>query len=144
MKTRIHLLVLIFTICSMFAGINPVYARGGGGGGHGGGHFGGGGGHFGGGYYRGGGWGWGGLGLGLGLGLAYPYYGYGGYYGYPYYGYPATTVVQAPPQTYIQQQAPAAQQNPSGYWYYCNDPQGYYPYVKACPDGWQQVAPTPQ
>ena len=87
----------------------------------------------------------GGVGLGLGLGLAYPYYGYGGYgYGYPYYGYPATTVVQVPPQTYIQQQAPVAQQNPSGYWYYCNDPQGYYPYVKACPEGWQQVAPTPQ
>lgn len=30
-----------------------------------------------------------------------------------------------------------------GYWYYCDDPQGYYPYVGDCPNGWQQVTPQP-
>lgn len=78
----------------------------------------------------------------------YPYYGYG--YGYPYaYPYPyyppAVVTVPAMPQTYIQQapQAPAVQQNQSAYWHYCNNPEGYYPYVKECPDGWQLVEPTP-
>ena len=28
-------------------------------------------------------------------------------------------------------------------WYYCDKPQGYYPYVQACPGGWRAVAPTP-
>ena len=27
------------------------------------------------------------------------------------------------------------------YWYFCQDPQGYYPYVKNCPGGWMQVVP---
>ncbi len=60
------------------------------------------------------------------------------YYGYPYY-YPAPPVVvqQAPP-VYVQQQ-PAPQQ-PS-YWYYCPNPQGYYPYVKDCSAGWMTVVP---
>lgn len=29
------------------------------------------------------------------------------------------------------------------WWYYCNRPAGYYPYVSACPSGWTRVAPTP-
>ena len=33
---------------------------------------------------------------------------------------------------------------PPYYWYYCEDPQGYYPYVKACNGPWQPVPPTPQ
>src|SRR2546428_12259210 len=28
-------------------------------------------------------------------------------------------------------------------WYYCANPQGYYPYVQQCPGGWRPVAPTP-
>jgi hypothetical protein len=31
----------------------------------------------------------------------------------------------------------------TNYWYYCQDPEGYYPDVDVCPDGWQQVAPQP-
>jgi len=27
------------------------------------------------------------------------------------------------------------------YWYYCEEPRGYYPYVKSCPQGWMQVVP---
>ena len=28
-------------------------------------------------------------------------------------------------------------------WYYCENPQGYYPSVPQCPDGWRPVTPTP-
>jgi hypothetical protein len=28
-------------------------------------------------------------------------------------------------------------------WYYCDHPQGYYPYVAQCPSGWRAVSPTP-
>jgi hypothetical protein len=49
-------------------------------------------------------------------------------------------VIQQQPQEYIQQ-SPAPQQQ--GYWYYCQNPQGYYPYVKECPAGWLQVVPQP-
>ena len=147
----------------------PVWARGGGhGGGFGGGHFSGGGhfggghhggwGHYGGGHHFGNGWRYGGgygygpsiYGLGIGLGLGY---GFGGYYGgYPYYGgfgyggygYPSTVVnVPAIPPVYIQQSQPVVQQYPAGFWYYCNNPEGYYPYVKQCLNTWQQVAPAP-
>jgi hypothetical protein len=30
----------------------------------------------------------------------------------------------------------------SGYWYYCKDAKGYYPYVKRCPSGWMKVVPS--
>jgi hypothetical protein len=39
---------------------------------------------------------------------------------------------------YVQPEQP--QQN---YWYYCQEPQGYYPYVKQCPGGWMKVLPQP-
>jgi hypothetical protein len=138
-------------------------ARGGGGhggGGHGGGWHGGGGswnggwrggswngGWRGGGWgWRGGSWGWWGPGVVVGAALAAPFWGYP--YGYPYpyanpypYGYPAYSppvMGDSSPQTYLQQDIQAQQP-----WYYCQNPQGYYPYVTECPGGWQQVAPQP-
>jgi hypothetical protein len=68
----------------------------------------------------------------------YPFYPY--YYGYPYpyYDYPPPVVVTPPPTDYVQR-APSTPV--SGYWYYCQDPAGYYPTVAACPSGWVQVAP---
>lgn len=69
------------------------------------------------------------------------------YYPYPYY--PPTVVVPAQPPVYIEQgnPQPAPQQAPSSpannYWYHCDSPDGYYPYIKDCPGGWQRVAPTP-
>jgi hypothetical protein len=74
----------------------------------------------------------------------YPYYAYP-YYTYPYYPYypPAVTVPSSPP-VYIERPPQSTQQFPSGYWYYCDNPEGYYPYVKECPQGWQQVNPIPQ
>ncbi len=85
------------------------------------------------------GYGYGGYGFG-GYGLGYPFY-------YPpAYAYPPTVVVPTTPPVYIQQQQaqpvqPAQPQ--TNYWYYCQNPDGYYPYVKNCPGGWLQVAPQP-
>ncbi|MDP3439210.1 MAG: hypothetical protein U0989_18825 [Azonexus sp.] len=71
----------------------------------------------------------------------------GPYWGPLFYPYPPQVIVvpAAPPPVYIEQRevpveaAPAVQQ----YWYYCGSSQGYYPYVKECPDGWQKVLPQP-
>lgn len=73
----------------------------------------------------------------------YPYYYYGPrYYPYYYYEYPAPAA-SAPPQ-YIERDAGATSEaNPAGYWYYCRKPDGYYPYVRECPGGWERVAPVP-
>jgi hypothetical protein len=115
----------------LLAGIsvsNVALADHGHGGGHGGGHF--------------------GFGLYLGAPYIYPYSPY--YYPpYPYAYYPPTVVVPAQPQVYIEQdnQQPAPSQTSApqanNYWYYCDKPEGYYPYVKECPAGWQKVSPTP-
>jgi len=63
----------------------------------------------------------------------------------PYYAYPPTVItVPSQPQVYIErgyeEPAPARDQ---GYWYYCDSPSGYYPYVRECPGRWERVAPTP-
>jgi hypothetical protein len=60
-------------------------------------------------------------------------------YAYPYrypYAYPPV-VVQPPPQVYVQPPPPQPM------WYYCENPQGYYPYVPQCLGGWRQVPATP-
>ena len=143
-KAACLVIVLIGPITS-----NSAWAHGGGG------HYGGGwGGHYGGGHY-GGGWGghYGGWGYGrggyyghssFGFYFGAPFYPYPFYpYQYPYYYPPAVITIPATPPVYIQQAPPANQTNPNGYWYYCNSPAGYYPYIKECPDGWQQVEPRP-
>jgi hypothetical protein len=58
-----------------------------------------------------------------------PFYGYGG----PPYAAPPVVIEQPP--VFVQQPDPPA------YWYYCQDPQGYYPYVPQCATGWMQVVP---
>lgn len=72
-----------------------------------------------------------------------PYYGYGGYMPPPYY--PPVVVVPATPPVYIQQPSttPSTPSPETNYWYYCENPAGYYPYVKKCPGGWLQVSPRP-
>ena len=109
------------------------------------------------GYYYGG---YGGYGYG-GFGYGYPYYGYYGYYPYypyypyysyypyyPYYNYNPyysgqSVDNQQEPETYIER---GSQDQEQIYWYFCKDPEGYYPYVKNCPKGWLKVMPdtTPQ
>ena len=68
------------------------------------------------------------------------------YFSYPYYPYYPSEIVTVPtePPVYIERDPPQTQrQLPSGYWYYCNNPEGYYPYVRECPYGWRQVDPIP-
>lgn len=53
---------------------------------------------------------------------------------------PAPVVVQQQPQQYVQRQEPSPQQ--PTVWYWCNDPQGFYPYVQTCKNNaWLQVLP---
>jgi hypothetical protein len=67
--------------------------------------------------------------FGVGIGPFWPYA-----YAYPY-AYPPAVVV---PPAYI---PPATQ---GQYWWYCDNPPGYDPYVPSCLGGWRPVAPTPQ
>ena len=62
----------------------------------------------------------------------YPYYPYS-----PYYYAPPAVIQQAP---LYQQQAPQSEEQ--SYWYFCSNPQGYYPYIKRCPSGWLKVVPS--
>jgi hypothetical protein len=117
----IYLIVLFITglmVEGVQAGVHGYY----GGSGHG---FYGGRGH---GYY--GGWG-AGIYLGVPLGLGWPGYPYG------YYPYPAPPVVVQQAPVYVQ-----PQQEEAYYWYYCQSPKGYYPYVNNCPAGWMKVVPN--
>ena len=59
--------------------------------------------------------------------------------------YGSPPVVTPPPQVYVQPAPEAPVQPPPTppSWYYCDNPQGYYPYVQQCPGGWRPVAPTP-
>jgi hypothetical protein len=66
--------------------------------------------------FFGGGWGW-----------DAPYYDYGYGYGYPDYGY-GNYDSSGYGQSYASQ-----------YWYYCQNPAGYYPYVQQCTTNWQPV-----
>ena len=50
----------------------------------------------------------------------------------------------SPPMTEDFSPSPYMRQDlPLEYWYYCRSPQGYYPFVGECPDGWIQVLPQP-
>lgn len=69
---------------------------------------------------------------------------YAPFYDYSYPYYPPVIAVPAEPPVYIEQgdaSVPAIPEN--YYWYHCDNPNGYYPYIKACPDGWKKVTPTP-
>jgi hypothetical protein len=139
-----RLTVAIAALAGVLALVQPVpaYAAHGGGGFHGGGFHGGGfhgGGFHGGGFHGGGfgrfhgggfhhggfrhdgfrgrgGWWWGGA---LGLATAPYLYDWGDYPSYDTYG----------------GSTPYASQ----YWYYCQNPAGYYPYVGQCSTNWQPV-----
>lgn len=73
-----------------------------------------------------------------------PPLGWPGYYPPPYY-YPPVIAVPAEPPTYIERgdNDVVVPPLPAGYWYYCGNPAGYYPQVKQCAGGWQQVPPRP-
>jgi hypothetical protein len=93
----------------------------------------------------------GGVSLGFALGSPF-WYGYGAPYYWPYYRpyyYPYPAAVGVPayaagPAAYVEQSPPPGAAAPaSGYWYYCNESQAYYPYVNQCAGPWERVAPQP-
>jgi hypothetical protein len=58
---------------------------------------------------------------------------------------PPVVIVQQPPAM-VQQPAPPPQTQspaPTQYWYYCEQSNGYYPYVQDCPAGWKAVPAEP-
>jgi hypothetical protein len=59
----------------------------------------------------------------------------------PYYVAPA----YSQPPVYIEQMpaSPAPATNAQNTWYYCASSSMYYPYTKACPEGWQAVPARP-
>jgi hypothetical protein len=59
---------------------------------------------------------------------------------YPNPYYTQTPVVIEQPQEYIYQGSQTAAPN---YWYFCQSSEGYFPYVKECPEGWMKVVPSP-
>ena len=99
---------------------------------------------------------------GMGFYSGYVPFGYAGFgpYGrfesyYPLGGFPAVmadpafpvTMTSAPPSkpAYIQQQnvSQPAPEPKTNYWHYCRKPEGYYPYVRKCPDGWVKIPSQP-
>lgn len=89
-----------------------------------------------------------------GYGYHHHYYGY--YAAWPWYfpwaygysgAYYGSSFLADAPVTYVEM-APAGavtdgQPQPASAWYYCKNPEGYYPYIKACPAGWQTVPAQP-
>ncbi len=66
----------------------------------------------------------------------------GGWYSYPAPIYPYPTYV--PPAIIVQQPPPVhIGPPPTQFWYFCDNPQGYYPYVTACSGPWREVPATP-
>lgn len=55
---------------------------------------------------------------------------------YPYWGSYSSRVVV------VEQPAPTGPP-PTAYWYWCDEPKGYYPYVAQCAGGWTPVPATP-
>lgn len=77
------------------------------------------------------------VGFGFGVPLYAPYY-----YPPPVVYAPPPVVYTPPPVGYAQPPVSYAAP-PQQSWYYCADPQGYYPTVQYCSTGWQQVPASP-
>jgi hypothetical protein len=63
------------------------------------------------------------------------------WYWYPTPVYPYPDPYQPPPAAAI---APPSSAVTPQYWYYCADPEGYYPYIPECSVNWQPVRATPR
>lgn len=97
------------------------------------------------------------VGVYIGAPLAFGYRPYPYYWGPPAYSYyyppayyapvvPVAPVAPVTPQYVEKGDDPAAAGTTAlepGYWYYCRNPQGYYPSVAQCAGGWEKVAPQP-
>ena len=77
------------------------------------------------------------LGFTFGVPLFSPWY-----YPPPAYYYPAPVVVQpSSPPIYVERSDVVPEG--AGSWFFCRESNGYYPYVKQCPGGWQRVPAQP-
>jgi hypothetical protein len=66
----------------------------------------------------------------------------GGWYFYPEPIYPFPTYV--PPAIVVQQAPPMPHGLPSSqFWYFCDDPRGYFPYIASCNGPWREVGAAP-
>lgn len=76
------------------------------------------------------------VGVFIGAPLFWPWY-------YPPAYYPAPTVIAVPssPPVYIERAEEEANDGAAEYWYHCDRPRGYYPYVNECPGGWRKEVP---
>jgi len=64
-------------------------------------------------------------------------------YPYPNPYVPPVVITQQPESGYQEQGYEQQEPPPAQNWYYCNSSRNYYPYVSACPEGWQMVPATP-
>ncbi len=81
----------------------------------------------------------------VGIGVPGPwYYPAPAYAPYPYY--PPAVVVPPAPSAYVEQ-APTGSYSTrpvQSFYYYCAASKSYYPYVRDCPGGWEQVPTQPR
>ena len=64
-----------------------------------------------------------------------------GYYApYPYVYAPPPVIYPPPVQNVV---PPVLGSAPPSYWYYCDNPEGYYPYIGSCSSAWRPVQPAP-
>lgn len=74
----------------------------------------------------------------------YPYGHYvypGSFFVPPRYGFLSIVTAPVKPTVYIQREQTAAAHSQANYWYYCRNPEGYYPSIKNCREDWIKVAP---
>lgn len=65
----------------------------------------------------------------------YPHY-------YPYSPYPPTIIIETPPPVTVAPNNQPGTPQPQ-YWFYCENPRGYYPNIQRCNMSWLRVIPSP-
>jgi hypothetical protein len=80
------------------------------------------------------------FGVPLGSAWYHPWYYYPPPTYYPYYRAPIVVQPASPP-VYVERSDVVPEGTAS--WYYCRDANGYYPYVRQCPGGWERVPARP-
>jgi hypothetical protein len=86
--------------------------------------------------------------FGPGFVYGYPFYPYPYSYYYPYWpvtagAYPAEVTQDVEQEQDGQPESGSGVAPQAAYYYRCARPEGYYPYVKACPGGWERVPTEP-
>ena len=86
--------------------------------------------------------------FGTGFVYGYPFYPYPYSYYYPYWpvtagAYPAEATQDVEQGQDGQPESGSGVAPQAAYYYRCARPEGYYPYVKACPGGWERVPTEP-